>query len=248
MRPIQRTRRPGVTVSDRTRLEPGTQLRVRRSLGYFHHGVAVGDDQVVQFGGRVSDKPRANVEIVPLERFASGGRVESVDVTALSKRAGRRRVASADATERALWLARRHPLGRYNLLGRNCETVANWCTTGIPVSYQYYGKYLAYALVVTITFFCRETRVVRMLPPWVYRSAGLLFWIRVAASLTAGWTSFRFTRFVEHYPSPSDPSVIRDFFAFLDELSEIAAARDIGGSRGSADLTSSPGFSKRGSR
>ncbi|MGP8161593.1 MAG: lecithin retinol acyltransferase family protein [Candidatus Dormibacteria bacterium] len=31
---------------------PGDHLRVRR-LGYFHHGIYVGDGRVVQVGGRI---------------------------------------------------------------------------------------------------------------------------------------------------------------------------------------------------
>lgn len=46
------------------RFKPGDHLAVSRWL-YQHHGVYVGDERVVQFGGRILDKPR-NCETVAL--------------------------------------------------------------------------------------------------------------------------------------------------------------------------------------
>jgi lecithin:retinol acyltransferase len=39
-------------VADNPICTPGDHLRVWRGL-YYHHGIYVGDDQVVQFGGRI---------------------------------------------------------------------------------------------------------------------------------------------------------------------------------------------------
>jgi hypothetical protein len=87
---------------------------------------------VVQFGGRISDKPRASIEKVMLDVFENGGTAEVV-------RHGRQdafglQVPEASAADvvidRSLWLLKNHPPGRYNLLGHNCESMANWCATG----------------------------------------------------------------------------------------------------------------------
>jgi hypothetical protein len=37
---------------------------------------------------------------------------------------------------RARWLVQNQPPGGYNLVGRNCETVALWCTCGMAESLQ----------------------------------------------------------------------------------------------------------------
>src|SRR6266436_7511930 len=68
LRPEGRTKRaprwiPWWPVADS--FGPGDHLRVWRRL-YFHHGIFTGDDIVVQFGGRVLDKPHARISAVPL--------------------------------------------------------------------------------------------------------------------------------------------------------------------------------------
>jgi len=72
---------------------PGDYLRVCRP-GYFHHGIYVGDDQVVQFGGSVWDKPNATIALAPFEEFAKGASVETVSHPD----------DPAGAVKRALWL------------------------------------------------------------------------------------------------------------------------------------------------
>ncbi|MGO9955434.1 MAG: lecithin retinol acyltransferase family protein [Solirubrobacteraceae bacterium] len=59
------------------RFSLGDHLRVWR--GYFwHHGIYIGDDRMVQFGGGIFDKRHAGVEEVGLADFLQGGRVEVV--------------------------------------------------------------------------------------------------------------------------------------------------------------------------
>jgi Lecithin retinol acyltransferase len=119
---------------------PGMHIRVRRRLGYFHHGIYVGDDEVIQFGGRIMDKPTATVGAVSLVAFESGGRAEAVEHD--REHALMRTLIlptppwlpAAEAPEkiicRARWLAANHPPGRYHLVGYNCEHAANFCATG----------------------------------------------------------------------------------------------------------------------
>ncbi|MGB0090962.1 MAG: lecithin retinol acyltransferase family protein [Solirubrobacteraceae bacterium] len=55
----------------------GDNLRVRRRCCW-HHGIYVGADRVVQFGGVLFDKPHSGIEEVALREFHRGDRVEVV--------------------------------------------------------------------------------------------------------------------------------------------------------------------------
>jgi len=121
------------------RFQQGTHLRVRRPFGYYHHGIYVSDSEVIQFGGRIFDKPTATVGAVSLRDFERGRVAEAVQH-------GRTRpwwswmwlappwLPEADPPEtiirRARWLVQNHPARRYNLVGYNCEHAANFCATG----------------------------------------------------------------------------------------------------------------------
>jgi len=104
---------------------PGDYLRVCRP-GYFHHGIYVGDDQVVQFGGSVWDKPNATIALAPFEEFAKGASVETVSHPD----------DPAGAVKRALWLVENPPPRAYNVVGFNCEHVAPWGASGLRVGYS----------------------------------------------------------------------------------------------------------------
>ena len=123
-----------------TRFAPGTHIRVRRRLGYFHHGIYESDDEVIQFGGRILEKPTATVGVVSLGDFENGGDAEAVEhgredsflrALILPRPPW---LPEADAPEvvirRARWLVANHPPRRYHLVGYNCEHAANFCATG----------------------------------------------------------------------------------------------------------------------
>jgi len=128
----------GALAESMQRFKPGDHLEVERWL-YRHHGVYVGDDRVVQFGGRILDKPRAQIEEVSLAQFERGGVARVVDHTkerflrmwGMTETLPPQRIVA-----RARCLVETQPHGVYNLLGRNCETVALWCTTGVGESLQ----------------------------------------------------------------------------------------------------------------
>jgi Lecithin retinol acyltransferase len=117
---------------------PGDHLRVCRGL-YYDHGLYVGDKGVLQFGGRVADKPHARVDDVPLSCFVRRGKAEVVDQRKLTW-VGLWKLPPALPPERivarARCLAQVQPEGVYNLIGRNCETVALWCVCGMGESLQ----------------------------------------------------------------------------------------------------------------
>jgi hypothetical protein len=147
---------PGMTESEAppARFQRGTHLRVFRT-GYFHHGVYDSDDRVFEFGGTIWDKPNARIRVVTLDEFAKLGRVTEV------KHPGWATVAAlppaVDADEiimRAEFLMVATPPDRYNVLGFNCETAANWCVCGgYSESHQSRTFFMVNALVKTWTFF-----------------------------------------------------------------------------------------------
>jgi hypothetical protein len=98
----------------------------------------VREDRVIQFGGRICDKPEARIEAVSLERFEDGARAELV-THGQSDRFGMW-LPPADSPDqvvaRAEWLLDRHPPGRYSLVGWNCEHAANWCVNRFTESLQ----------------------------------------------------------------------------------------------------------------
>src|SRR5947207_9494010 len=97
------------------RFQPGSHIRVRRPSGYRHHGIYISDDRVIQFGGRISDKPGATIVAVSLAQFEEGGVAEYVQ----HGRHDRFRLWLPHAQpgqkviERAEWLLANHPPGRY---------------------------------------------------------------------------------------------------------------------------------------
>jgi hypothetical protein len=116
---------------------PGDHLRVWRG-SYWHHGINVGDDRVVQFGGRVFDKPQSRIEQVALSHFRPRGRVEVVPTQQhwLGLWLLPPALPPEEIVARATWLADRGFAGTYNLVGRNCETASSWCRCNLGESLQ----------------------------------------------------------------------------------------------------------------
>lgn len=116
----------------RAGFKPGDHLRVRRPVGYFHHGIVVGEDEVVQFGGGKQDNEHAAIVTVPLMEFEHGDHAELVrhgTTNSLGLLLPEADSSREEIVRRARWLASR-PSQPYNLVGHNCEHVANWCATG----------------------------------------------------------------------------------------------------------------------
>jgi Lecithin retinol acyltransferase len=118
---------------------PGDHLRVRRHELYYHHGIYVADERVVQFGGGIWDKPHARIEEVSLDCFLRDGTAEVVDHNNLTWVALWRLPPALPPDRivaRARCLASMPSERTYNLVGRNCETVALWCVCGMGESLQ----------------------------------------------------------------------------------------------------------------
>jgi Lecithin retinol acyltransferase len=128
----------------------GDHIRVRRLSLYWHHGIYISDDRIVQFGSGISDKRSATVGVTDLENFARGGRVEVVVHTEHGSLFGAVGPPDyrANIVHRANWLAANHPQGRYNLIGWNCEHAATFCVNGFRESTQVRAILFVLALAV----------------------------------------------------------------------------------------------------
>ena len=112
---------------DPARYRPGDHIKAQRN-GYWHHGVVVGFDQVVELTlpGPLWTKRRGSVRCVELARFAHGRRVVSVEY-------GRNRLPRHETVRRALSCIGAEG---YNLVTGNCEHLAVELVTGRPFSHQ----------------------------------------------------------------------------------------------------------------
>ena len=94
--------------------------------GYTHHGIYVGGNRVVQYGGLSWGLRRGPVEEVSLSRFSQGRPV-------WIRASGQRWFEPQEVVRRA-----RLRVGedRYNVLTNNCEHFCEWCVHGEHRSYQ----------------------------------------------------------------------------------------------------------------
>jgi hypothetical protein len=121
---------------------PGDHLSTPRGV-YTHHGLYVGDGQVIHYSGFAGDGSSGAVECVTLKAFANGESISKVPFMI--------RVYDRDEAVERAW----SKLGadNYNLLWNNCETFVYWCITGVPVSPQvvnaFATAYQAYKLTQT---------------------------------------------------------------------------------------------------
>ena len=95
-------------------------------LGYTHHGIYVGDGNVVHYGALMYDIIRKPVEEVTLEVFAEGRPVYEVTHTE----------AGFDADEVIRRARTRLGEKRYRLLTNNCELFVEWCRHGVHRSFE----------------------------------------------------------------------------------------------------------------
>lgn len=94
--------------------------------GYFHHGIYVGNGQVIHYGGFHHAGGRRPVEAISLRSFAAGRPIGVRGEPAAAYRGN-------DAVARA-----RSRLGedKYGLLTNNCEHFCTWCIGGVARSEQ----------------------------------------------------------------------------------------------------------------
>lgn len=102
----------------------GDHLTVNHGL-YTHHGIDLGDGQVIHYGRGLSDLRNARVEIVSMELFSGGKQISRVD--------SRLDYTADQVIQRA---KSRIDENNYDLFDNNCEHFANWCRHGEAISRQ----------------------------------------------------------------------------------------------------------------
>ena len=116
------------------RFQPGDHIQVRRPRLYYHHGIYVSDDRVIQFGSGVTlaNKGAVGINAVSLKDFEQGGTAATVRHDYGSPFTGWHPPADEVwmIIERAEFLLRLQPRLPYNLIGHNCETIASMCVSG----------------------------------------------------------------------------------------------------------------------
>lgn len=97
----------------------GSHLITSRN-GYYHHGIYLGAHQVVHYSGLCAGFHAGPVEVLTLQRFASGKpiRVKSTQQVGFEREEVVRRALS------------RVGENQYRLLTNNCEHFCNWCLYG----------------------------------------------------------------------------------------------------------------------
>lgn len=114
-------------------LHPGAHIRVKVK-NYYHHGIYIGNDEVVQFGHpfNVNEDPK-NVLVIksPIEDFA--GPANFIEVYQYSKKELKLKNKDEDIIKIALSHLGE---GGYNILDNNCEHFANRCVFNKSISLQ----------------------------------------------------------------------------------------------------------------
>eukprot|EP01090_Pellita_catalonica_P020226 TRINITY_DN7134_c0_g1_i1.p1 TRINITY_DN7134_c0_g1~~TRINITY_DN7134_c0_g1_i1.p1 ORF type:complete len:171 (-),score=5.90 TRINITY_DN7134_c0_g1_i1:17-529(-) len=99
---------------------------------YKHHGICVGHNEVIHYTG--SSKHTAFVQKTSLSEFCAGAPLQIMEHPGSE-------LSAHNVVENALLMEGMFR-GQYNLVSLNCEHIANFCTTGLPVSPQI-DKYLS---------------------------------------------------------------------------------------------------------
>jgi hypothetical protein len=152
---------------------PGDHLQVWRGL-YFHHGIYVSDDRVIQFGSGVTlmNKRGVGMDAVSLREFERGGTARAVRHDYNSWFTGWHPPADEPwkVIARAEFLLKLRPRLPYNLIGHNCEVIANVCVSGgWSESYQarWYFAFRAAVDVPLMYWLAIRSRMNLPTPRWV---------------------------------------------------------------------------------
>jgi hypothetical protein len=116
------------------RFQAGDHLQVQRLSLYYHNGIYVRDNRVIQFGSGVSltNKRGVGINAVSLKDFEQDGTATVVRHGYDRWFAGWHPPAdeSWKVVERAEFLLSLQPRLPYNLIWHNCEIIANMCVSG----------------------------------------------------------------------------------------------------------------------
>lgn len=109
-------------------LRLGTHLKVQRT-GYTHHGIYVGNGNVVHYSGFAEAFKKGKIELTSIDDFMGGEK----DLYRVKYSTQCKTYSDDEICERAL---SRLNENNYNLVTNNCEHFATWCVTGVERSEQ----------------------------------------------------------------------------------------------------------------
>ncbi|WP_434141507.1 lecithin retinol acyltransferase family protein (plasmid) [Pseudomonas luteola] len=99
---------------------------ISRRTGYTHHGIHIGNNQVIHYSGFAKAYQKGPISITSIEEFRDGQNL-------IIKKHPKRKYNSIETITRALG---RLGEGKYNLIFNNCEHFVNWCIHGSHRSHQ----------------------------------------------------------------------------------------------------------------
>ncbi len=114
-------------------LYPGAHIRSKVN-NFYHHGIYIGNDEVVQFGlpfSMYEDSEDIKVLRSPIKDFC--GSDGFIEVYVYSKKELKQKYPDSEIIKNALSHIGE---GGYNILRNNCEHFANFCVFGIKRSEQ----------------------------------------------------------------------------------------------------------------
>jgi hypothetical protein len=163
------------------RFAPGSNRHVRRPPGYYHHGIYISDDRVIQFGSGVTlrNKGGTAINAVSLADFENGGTAGVVRHGYSSWLTGWHPPADEPwkTVERAEFLLKLQPNVRYNLIGHNCEIIANVCVSGAWTESYQVRRFFGVRAIGSAAFLFwlgRRSRANLPLPRWAL-AAGIVW-------------------------------------------------------------------------
>lgn len=99
---------------------------VSSRIGYTHHGLYLGQQQVIHYTGLSNDNHSGQIEITNLETFSTGKGCSVMPA----------HLRLYDAEESIARAYQRLGENNYNLLFNNCEHFVTWCLYGLQTSQQ----------------------------------------------------------------------------------------------------------------
>jgi hypothetical protein len=159
------------------RFKRGDHLQVRQWFGlfpYYHHGIYVNDDRIIQFGPGITGDSR--IEAVSLRDFESSGPAGVVRHGRIVGMSGYLFEADEPGKiiARAEFLLKFQPKLKYDLIGHNCEHIANMCAAGAYTESHQVRTMFGVHAYITAALWLWFARKGRMPQP---AAAVLLLWL-----------------------------------------------------------------------
>ena len=134
-------------------IEIGDHL-VSPRCGYTHHGLYIGNGNVIHYGGYAKIKSDGVIVITSLNEFSQNNTVQI-------RQHNSRLFSREESVERAYTR-----LGEdwYNILLNNCEHFVNWCINGLPISRQVNNVILSVVAYKALTKATKSKVIPSLLP------------------------------------------------------------------------------------